>query len=118
MRFFIPAIIWAAVIFGVSSIPDLSTPSFGFHIMDKVAHFAVFFILGIFVSYGFGKRNSSAGRIFWISVAVSALYGISDEIHQFFVPGRQMDVFDILADAMGAAAASGIYLLKLKRRIN
>lgn len=118
LRYFIPAFIWAVVIFGVSSIPDLSTPSFGFKLMDKLAHFGAFFILGLFVAYGFGRQNLDSRYIFWISVIVSVVYGISDEAHQFFVPGRRMDGLDMLADAMGAAVASGLYTFKLKKRID
>jgi VanZ family protein len=50
-------------------------------------------------------------RVRW-SVAVAAvvacvLFGYSDEFHQRFVPGRQYDLKDLLADGLGAAAAAG-----------
>ena len=41
------------------------------------------------------------------AVVVATLYGISDEIHQYFVPPRQVEVRDILADALGASLAAG-----------
>jgi VanZ family protein len=44
------------------------------------------------------------------AAAIATAYGISDEIHQHFVPPRQADVFDVAADAAGAAlAAVGLY---------
>ncbi len=115
---FIPAILWAAVIFCLSSIPDFSTPSFGFKLTDKMAHFGEFFVLGLLVAYSFNKRNHSLGKVFWISVSISCLYGILDELHQFYVPGRQMDVFDMLADVLGAVSAAGVYVLILRKRIS
>ena len=44
------------------------------------------------------------------AVAIATLYGISDEVHQHFVPLRTMDPADAVADAVGASlAAFGLY---------
>ena len=115
---FIPAILWAVIIFFVSSIPDLSTPSLGFKITDKMAHFGEFFFLGLLVTHAFSRRKLSPVKVFWISACVSGLYGVMDEFPQLFVPGRQTDGFDMLADVLGAVSASGIYVLKLRKRIS
>ena len=37
-----------------------------------------------------------------VAIVISSLYGVSDEYHQLFVPGRTFDVFDMLADAIGS----------------
>ena len=116
LKFFIPALIWAVIIFSVSSIPDLSAPSFGFKFTDKAAHFVEYFILGIFLAYAIAKLNLRLMRVFWISVCISAFYGVTDEFHQFFIPGRQMDGFDMLADVLGALSASGIYVFIIRNR--
>jgi len=116
MKFFIPALVWAVIIFSVSSIPDLSAPSFGFGFIDKTAHFGEYFILGIFLAYAFASQNLKLMKVFWFSAFVSGLYGAADEFHQFFVPGRQMDGLDILADVIGAVSASGVYVLKIRKR--
>jgi len=42
-----------------------------------------------------------------VGVLIAAAYGATDELHQYFVPGRQADVADLLADAIGAIAAAG-----------
>jgi VanZ family protein len=42
------------------------------------------------------------------AVVLAALYGISDECHQLFVPGRQFDVRDMVADALRASACAGV----------
>ncbi len=51
-------------------------------------------------------KNSSAWklqahfRIFAVCLAV--VYGLTDELHQYFVPGREVEFLDILADGTGA----------------
>jgi VanZ family protein len=40
------------------------------------------------------------------AIGASTLYGVSDEIHQMFVPPRRADPYDLLADALGACAAA------------
>lgn len=49
------------------------------------------------------RRPSISECIAAFSLAV--VYGISDEIHQSFVPGRDAAIFDVAVDAVGAAAA-------------
>jgi VanZ family protein len=41
-----------------------------------------------------------------LAIVLAIAYGVSDEFHQRFVPGRSSDVYDVLADAEGAAAAA------------
>jgi VanZ family protein len=54
-----------------------------------------------------GPRRSAA----WIAVAVASIYGVSDEFHQSFTPGRSVEIADWLADTCGAALAVGLYVL-------
>ncbi|RIH85742.1 VanZ family protein [Calidithermus roseus] len=64
---------------------------------DKLVHAGVYALLGHFLAQGTQRP------LFSWSLAV--LYGLSDEIHQMFVPGRVFDLGDWLADAGGAALA-------------
>lgn len=102
----LPAILWALLIFGLSSIPGPKMPEFAFEIPDKVEHASVFFFLSLFVYRAFRYQQ----RYPWlstysllISLALTVVYGALDETHQIFVPGRDPDVFDFLADGTGAA---------------
>jgi VanZ family protein len=94
-----------AVIFVLSSLPDVGPLPGG--VSDKTAHFAGYAILGALVLRALaaarwsGVTWSAAGRA-WV---ISALYGITDELHQSFVDHRTPTVDDWLADAAGAAAA-------------
>ena len=48
---------------------------------------------------------------FALAIMLTTLWGITDEIHQAYVPGRNSDVQDVLADALGAVLGAGFYLI-------
>ena len=101
-----PLIGYAGLIFYLSSFPQSLEfmPMFLEDVGDKVVHMAEYGLLGI-LSYR-ALRNAS-GR--WaaryavaLAIAVAVLYGITDEVHQAFVPEREADPWDLVADAAGA----------------
>ncbi|MEM6533883.1 MAG: VanZ family protein [Myxococcota bacterium] len=100
---FVPAIAWAALIFALSSrssfgqIPGLVFPGF-----DKIAHAGAFGVLALLLLYG---ARFPLGRRGWLCVIAASLYGLSDELHQSFVPGRSVEVADGVADVAGAILA-------------
>jgi VanZ family protein len=98
------------LIFGVSSIPDLSPPV---EISDKTAHSLVYSILGLsmFRALAGGRIKALTIPNAVLAVLLSTLYGVSDELHQMFVPGRMADWADIVADAVGAMYGVGAALL-------
>jgi VanZ family protein len=100
-----PAIGQMAVIFVLSGIPNLKELPGG--ISDVTGHFAGYMILGtLVVRAAAGARwagvSARAAARAWL---ISAAYGVSDEFHQSFVPGRSPSGVDWIADATGAAAA-------------
>ena len=101
-----PAVLWAAMIFGLSSMSTLPPPPAG--LTDKHAHFAVYGVLAALLVWGLTDR--SPGRTTWATAAaavvLAALYGASDEWHQSFVPGRDMSILDLAADTAGATLAA------------
>ena len=112
-----PAVLFMAVIFAGSSFPHLPDIPGGFS--DKTAHVTEYAVLGLLLA-----RALAGPR--WLSitfpcvagaVVVAALYGVSDECHQLFVPGREFDVHDMMADATGASIAAGaLWVLGIIRR--
>lgn len=101
-----PPLLWAAVIFALSSRPRLPSPEVaGF---DKVSHFGAFALLAFLLA-----RALDGPRGGFRAAAVGMLYGVSDELHQAFVPGRSPDWRDWVADALGVLA--GIYVFHLWR---
>ena len=102
-----PALVWAAVIFTLSSFSKLPSPPGN----DKTHHFVAYAILGAAIVWGLTDR--APRRTTW-AIALGALllasvYGATDEWHQGFVPGREVSALDWLADTAGAAiAAAGL----------
>ena len=103
------ALAWAALIFWQSEttgaggllgrLPDGS---------DKVAHAIGYLALSAFLTLATGRPALAA--------ALAALYGVTDEVHQAFVPGRRSDALDVVADAVGAAVGAWLAWRLLSRR--
>jgi VanZ family protein len=67
-------------------------------------------VLGLLMARGLAGPRWLSITIPYVvgAVVLAALYGVSDECHQLFVPGRQFDVRDMVADALGASASAGV----------
>lgn len=92
---------WMALIFYLSSRPFIPVPGL-FEDQDKFMHFGAYAALGVFVAGGWRKAGVRLpGRDAALAALVVVLYGISDEFHQSFVPGRQVSLGDLIADALG-----------------
>lgn len=106
-RYYLAILAHCAFIFYMSHQSDPPTPEIGLPHMDKVAHAILYGFLATLVSLGLHR----SGRIYrpavyhLVPVLFALLYGISDEIHQYFVPPRTPDVFDLVADFTGALLA-------------
>jgi VanZ like family len=104
-----PAFLWGpvalqmALIFAASSIPELGALPGG--MSDKSGHGIGYGILGAVLvrALAGGRLNGITWRRAGLAVLLATLYGVSDEFHQSFVPGRSPDRFDVLADCLGAA---------------
>lgn len=99
-----PVLAYMAFIFVLSSMPDVPLPS---DVSDKSAHMTGYIVLGLLavraVHGGLPVRITLRGAL--LAMLITAGYGASDELHQWFVPGRTADVFDLLADTSGGAIA-------------
>jgi VanZ family protein len=115
-RLYFPALCWAILILTVSSIPHLPPLTEKIKIGDKIAHFLEYFIFGLLVAHMFRKMNKSILRILLLTSIIGTIYGILDELHQLFIPGRTTDPLDMTADALGAILASLIYIWWQSRR--
>ncbi len=80
--------------------------------LDKLVHAGVYALLAFLAARAFATLpRSRAPRTLASAAAVFAvLYGLSDEIHQAFVPERTADIWDLVADALGAVAGGAFYL--------
>lgn len=74
--------------------------------LDKLVHATVYGVLAALLlrSLRPGEQGYSKQQMVW-AVVLASLYGITDEVHQYFVPGRSSDVLDWCADTVGALLA-------------
>jgi VanZ family protein len=101
-----PVVGWAAVIFALSSIPDLGTDLGIWDLIGrKIAHAVEFAILGALLFRALGRTA--------VSVVAGSLYAVSDEVHQSFVEGRVGSPLDWAIDTVGVAL--GVALLARRR---
>lgn len=79
--------------------------------LDKMLHFAVYALMGIlfFRAYQTTGLNNKPALLAVASILSAALYGLSDEIHQSFVPWRSAETLDLVADTLGAWAGVGVW---------
>ena len=106
----LPLIAWMAAIFAVSSLTpgeiaratEPARPLSSF-ISDAAAHTLEFGVMAVLVYRLLRSYEVRAAPLLWIAVlAITALYGASDEFHQSFVPGRDPSWLDVASDAVGA----------------
>ena len=119
-QYHLPPIILMGVIFRLSCIESLgNTPSLFAH-QDKLFHFLIFSILAFLLSRSFfySKSLLLSKKFFILAFFTTATYGLTDEIHQSYVPGRTSDFADYLADCLGGLFGSLFYLKLPKTKQN
>ena len=95
-----PPLLYCGLIFFISHQPQLPDTPGG----DKLAHVLAYLVMGgLFFRAGAGATRWTPRVVFGIATILAALYGVSDEWHQSFVPGRDPSVADVLADTVGGA---------------
>ena len=106
----VPVALDAALIYYVSSIPRLPSPPGPFS--DKHFHFGSYALLATLLvrALASARFHNVNGRVAIGAILLATLYGVTDEIHQIFVPGRTAALDDLVADALGAATAAGLLL--------
>lgn len=120
VRYRLPALAWALLIFLGSSIPSSKFPNLKIFDFDKLIHITIFFVFGLLVYRASTPRNG--GTVFrWkralIAIGVVVLYGAFDEIHQSFVPGRSLDKWDLLADSIGGCFAAIVIFARHRKKL-
>lgn len=106
------------MIFVVSSLSDVPGPHLGFRLEDKLEHTVAYAILGFLLSVAFYHQErfpQCRRRFFLLTILVGIAYGISDEFHQYFVPGRFTELGDVIADSLGVIIGAAIFRMRLQR---
>jgi VanZ family protein len=100
---FIPALIWAVVLFILSTGNNVQAPRIvNWLASDKLGHAGAYFIFTGLILYGFYQAGSRSNKQLWIAALISSTYGLAMEVIQYtFFPGRYFEVFDIIANIIG-----------------
>lgn len=99
-------VLWMGVIFTLSHQPTLPYPEdVDAVVISTLGHLSVYAVLGALVWWALGGADVEGWRRAVLAIAIAVLYGLTDEWHQSFVPGRTPDPRDLLADATGATVA-------------
>lgn len=101
LYYILPIIIYCTIIFYYSSQPTINGPIGTLIINDKIKHAIAYLILSILI-FRATQKTKYKKYSYLISIIFSTLYGISDEFHQYFVPGRMMSIYDIFANFLGS----------------
>ncbi|MEO5346504.1 MAG: VanZ family protein [Magnetococcus sp. YQC-9] len=95
---------YSVVIYLISSVTGQELPEVLFDNQDKVEHMLAYGFMA-FIAW-IAIRQLTTWRRPWLWAWLYCVgYGVTDEWHQLFVPGRYGDLVDLLADATGAALA-------------
>lgn len=88
----LPVVVWAGLIFALSSVPGLDSGLSWDFALRKLAHGAEYALLGALLA-----RAVAGLPALWLGIA----YAVSDELHQSLVPGRAASLFDVGVDSVG-----------------
>ncbi len=112
----LPVVLFAAAILTVSSLTGLQTPDVKVVALDKLAHlleYAIFSFL-TYRSFCRWELRLVSKHAFGFSALFLSLFAAFDEIFQRFIPGRSSEVWDVLADLLGALLV--LVLMEMHRR--
>lgn len=111
---YLPLIIYWLILFAATTLPTQHMPKTG--ISDKIEHFLGYFLLTFLLCntlYFQDKKVTMKKFPVILALGIVAFYGMVDELHQYFIPGRFCDINDWIADVIGALIA-GVFYFFLK----
>ena len=117
MLAWLPALAYMAAIWAISSLSLGPLPLDRFPLRDKGIHFLEYGLLGFLVAHAAFRTwpRHARWRTAAVAIWITVLWGLLDEIHQAFVPGRESELLDVVAD--GAGALAGTVLRRLLSRV-
>ena len=84
-------------------------------VLSSIAHFCEYTVFGALLANAL-RCHMPLRRACLVAIACASLYGVSDEFHQLFVPGRMCDPVDWMVDTAGATLGSGIFYAVQRKR--
>ncbi|MBN2543541.1 VanZ family protein [bacterium] len=117
-KFTIAFLSFTLLIWILSSIPRYHIPE-GLRINDKVIHIFEFALLGLLGSLAYNEiwKNEKYCINAVTTFIVCSAYGGVDELHQYFIIGRNSSFGDFIADSIGVLIGLGIaYFIRSKKK--
>lgn len=107
--------IWAGIIFNLSSqaLPQVTGTYWGDFTFKKFSHVFFYAVFGALTYRALVGEGIKKQKAFIAAIILTCLYGVSDEIHQSLVPGREPRVRDVVFDSLGGIM--GAYFVKMKK---
>ena len=100
--FYLPWFMASLAIIYVSHQETIEYLNGTFYLEDKILHFFAYLVYGITIQIALVNSNNYKSKRFIISVIlIGSAFGLSDEIHQYFVKGRSAELLDLIADILG-----------------
>lgn len=109
---YIPLIIYWLVLLTATSLPSKDLPNTG--VSDKIEHFSAYLILAVLLNLTLVVQNKFETLKKYPSLStltIIAFYALIDELHQLYIPGRDCEALDWVADFIGAIL--GIVLINI-----
>ncbi|MGB0910514.1 MAG: VanZ family protein [Nitrospirales bacterium] len=104
--YWVPLVLYAGLIVFLSSLSTtvVRIPTWYEGIDDKIIHAIEYAILAVlfYRVYLYGAGSSATVYAPMLAIVSAILFGMTDEVHQYFVPHRHADGWDVFADAVGA----------------
>lgn len=121
LRHWLPALLWATIIFFFSAQPAAPKVSGDEGIqlhLQKLGHATEYAILAFFLHHALRRGHQFQPRRAAVFAAlIAAAYGVTDEFHQSFIPGRFCALHDMAIDALGGViAVTALYAHESRRR--
>ena len=109
LRCWLPPLAWMGLLFVLSSQPTLpSAPGRWDVLLKKAGHVLAYGVLAWLYRRALCQRlgeGRAPATLRVVSIGLAVAYGLSDEYHQTFVPGRNGNLLDVAVDGGGACGA-------------
>lgn len=117
--FYIPLVLYWILLLVLTSLPSDALPTVAFS--DKVNHFLAYFGLAVLLGGTlYHQKRFSFFSVNYVlaTIIISSVYGIIDELHQLFIPGRYAEFYDWLANFTGVLAGTFLIYMFLNKKEN
>ncbi len=113
----LPVALWMVVIFTLSGISIQDDRLEFFRFQDKIIHLLEFGVLGLLMVRAVYLGGSRSRKAYWWCIGLAILYGALDELHQYYIPGRTVELTDLAADGLGVFLLAWAYLASRGERL-